>query len=178
MQILATPKAQKKRSQINLPEIPWLIENATTIYGTYSALSTGIPIAMHYFKYAKTIRDEFRLYGVSKLWSSLQFADVNLKMSGLDGLLLGINVGLDIYDSVQRGVSPGGVMLGATLTAASSVLTLYLNKGIMWMCTTAGTSFCPGVGTAIGFVVGLAISIAVDIWFGNLLSEWIDQIAT
>jgi hypothetical protein len=155
-----------------------LIENATTIYGTYSALSTGIPIFAHYFKYAKTIGDEFRLYGISKWKTSLQLADVNLKMTGLDGIMLGINVGLDIYDSIQRGVSPGGVVLGAGLTAATGVGMLYLNKGIMWACTTVGTAICPGVGTAIGFVVGLVASIAVDIWLGNVLSDWIDQIAT
>ena len=165
-------------NQFNLPKLPWLISNATTLYGTYSAISAGIPIFAHYFRYAKTIGDEFRLYGISKWRTSLQLADVNLKMTKLDGFLLGINVGLDIYDSIQRGVSLGGVALGAGLTAASGVGMLYLNKGIMWACTTVGTAISPGLGTAIGFVVGLAVSIVVDIWLGNALSEWIDQIAT
>ena len=178
MHILATPKAWKERSQLNLPEIPWLINNSTTLYGTYSAISAGIPIFAHYFKYAKTIGDEFRLYGVSKWKTSLQLADVNLKMTGLDGILLGINVVLDIYDSKQRGVSPGGVVLGAGLTAATGVGMLYLNKGIMWACTTVGTAICPGVGTAIGFVVGLAVSITVDWILGDWIASWIDSVAT
>ena len=99
-------------------------------------------------------------------------------MTGLDGILLGINLGLDIYDSIQRGVSPGGVFLGAGLTAASGVVMLYLNKGIMWACTAVGTAICPGLGTAIGFAVGLAVSIAVDWLLGNWIADWIDSVAT
>ena len=164
--------------QFNLSALPWLIDHSTTIYGTYSAISAGVPIFAHYIKYAKTINNEFHLYGISKWKTSLQLANVNLKITGLDAFLLGINVGLDIYDSVQRGVSPGGIILGAGLTAVSGIGMLYLNKGIMWGCTTIGTAICPGLGTGIGFAVGLVASVAVDIWLGNVLSKWIDSIAT
>ena len=172
-----TSRSIGNTNQFNLPALPWLINNSTTLYGTYSAISAGVPIFAHYFKYAKTIADEFTLYGISKWRTSLQLSDVNLKMTGLDGVLLGINVGLDIYDSIQRGISLGGVVLGAGLTAATGVVTLYLNKGIMWACTTVGTAFSPGLGTAIGFVVGLAASLAVDWILGNWIADWIDSVA-
>ena len=54
-----------------LPEVPWLINNSTTIYGAISSLSAGIPILIHYYKYASIINDEFKLYGISKWKTSL-----------------------------------------------------------------------------------------------------------
>ena len=174
----AASKLVESANQFNLPQLPWLIASATTLYGTGSALSAGMPILMHYAKYAQTIGDEFRLYGLSPRETGLQLSNVNLKMTGLDGILLGINVGLDVYDSIQRGVSPRGVFWGAKLTAASCVATLYLNKGIMWVCTTVGTYISPGPGTAVGYVVGLAVSIAADWILGDWIADWIDSIAT
>ena len=91
------------------------------------------------------------------------------------GVALG--VGLDIYDSVQRGVSPGGVVLGATLTAAKGVGLIYLNKGILYGATALGSAICPGVGTVVGFVVGGVVCVFVDIFVSNWLDELIDSIA-
>lgn len=163
-------------SRISLPAVPWLVENATTIYGSVSSLVTGIPILSHYYKYASIINDEFKLYGISKWKTSLQLSNVNLKMGALDGALIGVNVLIDMYDSYQRGVSTEGILLGGTLTAASSIVMLYLNKGIMWSTTAIGTAICPGLGTAIGFTVGLCINLFVDWKLGELISDWIDSI--
>ena len=44
----------------NLTAVPWVVSNATTIYGAISSLAIGTPIAYHYFKYASYINDEFR----------------------------------------------------------------------------------------------------------------------
>jgi hypothetical protein len=55
---------------------------------------------------------------------------------------------------------------------------LYLNKGIMWSTTAIGTAICPGLGTAIGFTVGLGISLFVDWKLGELISDWIDSITS
>ena len=165
-------------SRISLPTVPWLVENATTMYGTASSLISGTPILAHYFKYASRINQEFKLYGISKWKTSLQLSNVNLKMGALDGALIGVNVLIDMYDSYQRGVSTEGILLGGTLTAASSVVMLYLNKGIMWATTTIGTAICPGLGTAIGFTVGLGISLFVDWKLGELISDWIDSITS
>lgn len=86
------------------------------------------------------------------------------------------NVFIDMYDSSQRGVTPEGIMLGGALTAVSGVGILYLDKGIMWSTTTIGTAICPGMGTAIGFSVGLVASGITDIILGKWISEWIDSI--
>ena len=37
------------------------------------------------------------------------------------------------------------------------------------------TAICPGLGTAIGFGVGLIGSILLDIWLGNKIEDWIDN---
>ena len=165
-------------SRTSLPTVPWIVENATTMYGTASSLISGAPIFSHYFKYASIINDEFKLYGISKWKTSLQLSNVNLKMGALDGALIGVNVLIDMYDSYQKGVSAEGILLGGALTAASSIGMLYLNKGIMWSTTAIGTAICPGLGTAIGFTVGLGISLFVDWKLGELISNWIDSITS
>ena len=162
-------------SRIPLPEVSWLVENATTIYGSVSSLVTGFPIFNFYWKYRRTINQEFKLYGISKWKTSLQLSNVNFKMGALDGALIGVNVLIDMYDSYQRGVSTEGILLGGALTAASGVVMFYLNKGIMWATTTIGTVICPGLGTAIGFGVGLIGSILLDMWLGNEIADWIDN---
>ena len=96
-------------------------------------------------------------------------------MGALDGALIGVNVLIDMYDSYQRGVSTEGILLGGTLTAASGIVMLYINKGIMWATTTIGTVICPGLGTAIGFGVGLVGSVLVDIFLGGWIADWIDN---
>ena len=66
-------------------------------------------------------------------------------------------------------------MLGGLLTAASSIAMLYLNKGLMWLTTTIGTIICPGLGTAIGFAIGLVGSILVDFFLGGWIADQIDN---
>jgi hypothetical protein len=80
-----------------------------------------------------------------------------------------------MYDSYLRGVSTEGILLGGILTAASSVGMFYLNKGIMWATTSIGTAIYPGIGTAIGFTVGLVTSIIVDFVLGELIANCIDD---
>ena len=172
---ISTDSLAISKGRLSLPAVPWLVDNATTIYGAVSSLSTGFPILSHYFKYASVINDEFKLYGISKWKTSLQLSNVSFKMGALDGILIGVNVLLDMYDSYQRGVSTEGIMVGGALTAATGVGMFYLNKGIMWAATTIGTAICPGLGTGIGFAVGLVGSILVDIFLGGWIADWIDN---
>lgn len=167
--------ASNSLNTLSLPAIPWLVENATSIYGIVSSLSAGIPILCHYYKYSSIINSEFRLYGISKWKTSLQLSNVSFKMGALDGALIGVNVLIDLYDSYQRGVSCEGIFLGGALTAVSGVGMLYLNKGIMWAATTIGTAISPGIGTAIGFTVGLIGSISVDYFLGGWIADRIDE---
>lgn len=64
---------------------------------------------------------------------------LDLGKSDIFGIALG--VGLDIYDSIQRGVRPGWVVLGATLTAFKGVGLIYLNKEIVYGATPIGSFF-------------------------------------
>ena len=41
--------------------------------------------------------------------------------------------------------------------------------------TTIGTEICPGLGTDIGFGVGLVGSVLVDIFLGGWIADWIDN---
>ena len=75
----------------------------------------------------------------------------------------------------QKGVSTEGILLGGALTAVSGVVMFYANKGIMWATTTIGTVICPGLGTAIGFAVGLGICLFVDWKVGEWIADWIDN---
>ena len=71
----------------------------------------------------------------------------------------------------------GGVLLGATLTAAKGIGLIYLNKGIINGATALGGIFGPG-GAVVGFIVGVVASIVVDIFLDNWLDELIDNLAT
>ena len=66
------------------------------------------------------------------------------------------SVGLDILDSLHRGVSAEGVVLGAALTAAKGILLIYVNKGIIYLATTIGGLFGPA-GAVVGYVIGALI---------------------
>ena len=73
----------------------------------------------------------------------LAFNQFSWGLGKLDVFGIALGVGLDIYDSIQRGVSTGGVVLGATLTAAKGVGLIYLDKGIMYGVTALGSAICP-----------------------------------
>ena len=102
-------------------------------------------------------------------------SNVSFKIGLIDKALIGVNVLIDMYDSYQRGVDWNGILLGGGLTAVTGISMLYLNKGIMWLTTTIGTAICPGLGTAIGFTIGMIGSILTDIFLGERISNWIDE---
>jgi len=158
----------------------WLangLDTGSTIHGLYTSISGLVNHTAYFAKNLAPFMDDMTMLGASMKDGVLAFNRFswNLGKSDVFGIVLG--VGLDIYDSVQRGVSPGGVALGATLTVAKGVGLIYLNKGIMYGATALGSAICPGVGTVVGFVVGGFVCIVVDIFVSNWLDDLIDKIA-
>ena len=121
--------------------------------------------------------DDMKMLGASMKDAIQAFNQFTWKFGKSDAISVLLGVGLDIYDSVQRGVSPGGVALGATLTAVKGVGLIYLNKGILYGAIALGSAICPGVDTVVGFVVGGVVCIVVDIFASNWLDDLIDKIA-
>ena len=159
----------------------WLangLDTGSTIYGLYTSISGLVNHTAYFAKNLTPFMDDMTMIGASMKDGVLAFNQFSWGLDILDifGVVLG--VGLDIYDSVQRGVSPGGVALGATLTAAKGVGLIYLNKGILYGATALGSLIpIPGVGTAVGFVVGGVVCIIVDVLVSDLFDELIDKIA-
>ena len=162
---------------LNLGWIANKLEAGSTLHGLYSSASTIYNNISYFSKNLHAFSDDMTMLGASMKDGVLAFNQFSWGLGILDifGIVLG--VGLDIYDSVQRGVSPGGVVLGATLTAAKGVFLIYLNKSILYGATALGSAFCPGVGAVVGFVVGGVVCVFVDIFVSNWLDELIDSIA-
>ena len=157
----------------------WLangLDTGSTIHGLYTSISGLINHTAYFAKNLIPFADDMKMLGSSMKDAVLAFNQFTWKFGKSDAISVLLGVGLDVYDSIQRGVSTGGVILGATLTAAKGVGLIYLNKGIMYGATALGSCFGP-VGTAVGFVVGGVVCIIVDVLFSDLLDELIDKIA-
>ena len=158
----------------------WLVDKldtGSTIHGLYTSISGLVNHTTYFAKNLAPFMDDMTMIGASMKDGVLAFNQFSwcLGKSDVFGVVLG--VGLDIYDSVQRGVSPGGVALGATLTVAKGVGLIYLNKVILHGATALGSSACLGLGTVVGFVVGGVACIIVDVVVSNLGDDLIDKIA-
>ena len=157
----------------------WLangLDTGSTIHGLYTSISGLINHTAYFAKNLAPFADDMTMLGASMKDGVLAFNQFSWGLGKSDVFGIALGVGLDIYDSIQRGVSPGGVVLGATLTAAKGVGLIYLNKGIMYGATAIGSCFGP-VGTVVGFVVGGVVCIVVDIFVSNWLDDLIDKIA-
>ncbi len=163
-----------------LLNLGWLVNGldiGSTIHGLYVSIS-GLVIHTTYFaKNLSPFADDMTMLGASIKDGVLTFNQFSWRLGKSDVFGIALGVTLDAYDSIQRGVSPGGVVFGATLTAAKGVGLIYLNKGILYVATSLGSAICPGVGTVVGFVVGGVVCIVVDIFASNLLDDLIDKIA-
>lgn len=133
---------------------------------------------MYFIKNIKPFADDMKMLGVPFRKGVFSFNDFNWKMGKGDFIALGIDVFADMYDSYQRGVSTGGIILGGALTAATGVGMIYLNKAIMYGATAIGSYFGPA-GTVVGFVVGGVVCIVIDLFLAEWLGidEWIDSVA-
>ena len=158
----------------------WLadgLDTGSTIHGLYTSISGLVNHAAYFAKNLIPFVDDMKMLGASMKDAVLIFNQFTWKLGKSDALGVILGIGLDVYDSIQRGVSTGGVILGATLTAAKGVGLIYLNKGILYGATAIGSAICPGVGTVVGFIIGGVICIVVDILVSNKLDDLIDDIA-
>ena len=162
---------------LNLGWIANKLDAGSTLHGLYSSASTIYNNISYFSKNLHAFSEDMTMLGASMKDGVLAFNQFSWGLGKSDIFGVALGVGLDIYDSVQRGVSPGGVVLGATLTAAKGVGLIYLNKGILYGATALGSAICPGVGTVVGFVVGGVVCVFVDIFVSNWLDELIDSIA-
>lgn len=152
------------------------LDIGSTIQGVYTSVVELFNHSAYFVKNTMPFADDMATLGVSMKEGVLAFNHFNwsLTKANVIGILLG--VGLDIYDSIQRGVSPEGVILGATLTAIKGIGLVYLDKGILYGATAIGSFFGP-VGTVVGFIVGGVVCIVIDVLVSNWLDDLIDRIA-
>ena len=158
----------------------WLangLDTGSTIHGLYTSISGLVNHTAYFAKNLTPFSDDMKMLGASMKDGVLAFNQFSWGLGKSDIFGIALGVGLDIYDSIQRGVSPGGVALGATLTAAKGVGLIYLNKGILYGATALGSAICPGVGTVVGFVAGGVVCVFVDIFVSNWIGDLIDKIA-
>ena len=159
--------------------LKWLangLDIGSTIHGLYTSIYGLVNHTAYFAKNLIPFSYDMKMLGASMKDAVLAFNQFTWKFGKGDALSVLLGVGLDVYDSIQRGVSTGGVIFGATLTAAKGVGLIYLNKGIMYGATAIGSCFGP-VGTAVGFVVGGVVCIIVDVLVSDWLDELIDEIA-
>lgn len=159
-------------------DLEWLafgIDMSTKIYGLYTAASNLVNHIKFFSKNVSAFKDEMTMIGASMKDGVLAFNQFNWNLGKSDVIGIVLNVGLDIYDSVHRGVSSEGILLGATMTAVKGVTLIYLNKGIIYGTTALGSLICPGVGTVIGYVAGGVICLFVDLFVSDKIDDLIDE---
>ena len=162
---------------LNIGWIANKLDVGSTLHGLYSSASTIYNNISYFSKNLYAFSDDMTMLGASMKNGVLAFNQFSWGLGKSDVFGIALGVGLDIYDSIQRDVSTGGVVLGATLTTVKGVGLICLNKGIMYGATALGSAICPVVGTVVGFVVGGVVCIFVDIFVSNWLDELIDSIA-
>ena len=164
------------KSKFNLGWIANGISAGSTIYDSYELISVLVNHTAYFSKNLHPFAADMTMLGVSMKKGVLAFNQFNWGISKVDVFGIVLNVGLDIFDSIQRGASSKGIMLGAALTAAKSVGLIYLDKVIIYGATAIGNCFGPG-GAVVGFAVGVVIAFVVNIIFGGILDNLIDRIA-
>jgi len=156
--------------------IEW-IDRGRDVYDCYSEVSQLFNHITYFAKNTFPFMDDMTMLGFSMKDGVLAFNEFTWKLGKGDIFGTIFSVGYDIYDSINRGVSTGGIILGAALTAGKTIGLIYVNKGILYGATAIGSAICPGVGTVVGFVVGGVICLFVDFSISKWLDKLIDEIA-
>ena len=116
-----------------------------------------------------------KMIGVGRTRAINELAGTFSRLSFTDKVFIGFDVGLDLYDSIQNGVSFGGTVVGAGLTLVKGIGMVYASKGIILSLTAAGSMFGP-VGTVVGFIIGAGVAIYFDFKVGKWIDEQIGKI--
>ena len=116
-----------------------------------------------------------KMIGVGRTRAINELAGTFGGLSFADKIFIGFDVGLDLYDSIQSGVSFGGTVVGAGLTLVKGIGMVYASKGIILTITAAGSMFGP-VGTVVGFIIGAGVAIYFDFKVGKWIDEQIGKI--
>ena len=147
-----------------------------TIRGLYTSIANLTNHISYFTKNLSPFSLDMRLNGTPMNKAVLAFNNFSWGLDKASVFGVVFSVGLDILDSLHRGVSAEGVVLGAALTAAKGILLIYVNKSIIYLATTIGGMFGV-VGAVVGYVIGALICIAVDTYVSRQLDNEIDRIA-
>ena len=147
------------------------------VIGAYNSVTNIIIHGVYYYDNTFNFAYDMTSLGVSVKSGILAFNQFDWSIGKIGAIGMVLNVGVDIYDSTQRGVSLEGVLMGAALTVVGDVALIYMNKLILYGATTAGTALFGAPGAVGGYVVGAVLCIAIDINAGKKLDEIIDKIA-
>ena len=168
----------KQRYKVNYSDLSQLMDVGTVAFGVYSSLSTVWLNASYFLANSniKVFADDLKTMGISVQKGVLKFNQFKWGISALDFAVLGIHVGLDVYDNVQRGMSSRGILTSVGLTIAADVGLLYLNKGLIYGATYIGSLFGPA-GAVVGLIIGSIGSVFLDIFLAGWIDDLIDKLA-
>jgi len=152
------------------------ISLSTSIYNTLDTASIIWNNIRYFSGNRQSYFDDMLMLGASAKNGTLAFNDFSGRMGKLGVFMIGLNAFVDVMDSISRGVSSEGVVVGAALTIAKDVALFYAGKGIIYITTAIGGAF-GGVGAVAGFLIGLAIVLIIDFTVNEWIANWIDQIA-
>lgn len=160
---------------LNLPAV---VSSGISIYGIYTAAESIYSVGVYFSNVhnLKIFATDMALYGTSMTKGVLAFAQITLSIGRADIIMMGIDILLDVIDSIDRQLSIGGILLGATLTLAKNIGIFYLSKGIIYAATSIGSAIGGPLGTVIGLILGVVISVAIELIVDYLISNLIDKI--
>jgi hypothetical protein len=159
----------------SLPKLSWLAQNATNIAGGFDSIFNGYHAASFVWQNRAVLKDVTKIEGYSFTKYINNLSGSAWKIGGMDYAFLGIDAALDFYDSLQKGVSLEGALMGAGLTGIKGIGLIYASKGLIYGLSALGTMICPGAGTVIGFVVGTIISVVGGYFLGLHIDKKIND---
>lgn len=153
-----------------LAKLPGFIDPIRDLVNAGYGFNQGAQVAYYAWKNLSFF-DDMKMFGNNPTKSINGLTGSFWSLGLGDFVFLGLDIGFDIYDSMQNGLSWQGTAVGAGLTAIKGVAMIYTGKGIIYGATAIGSLIFPGIGTIRGFIVGVGVAIIVD-W---KLGKWLDK---